>query len=164
MITRSIRNLLTFGPYGHAEDLVRQIQMPWEVKGIIQRITVKERKWRNQTIIQGFQVHMRDGVSRACGMNYNDPFNTVTLIVPNDRFISQVRIASASYIHSLSLVLDNGEILGPVGEIGKANVTTIPDENHPVKTMLTGVSGVSAQSEKLPVIAQVYFSFNTDCL
>ena len=174
-VTRNLlKNLVHFGPFGQAEDLTRQIKFPWEIKGIVNSITIKTREWRGKTIVQGFQIHTQEGSSKACGMNYNDIRDTVTFDIPDDRHICQVRLAAASYIQNLAFVLDDGMILGPVGGscsgtkgTGKqVEFVTIPptlseqlnDKKHST-SILCGISGLTVHSEKGPVVARVVFAF-----
>lgn len=145
------------GPFGRAEDMARQIHQRWEMEGIIRKIIIKNREWRGKTIVQGFQIWVRDGGSRAYGMNYNDPFNTVTFNIPDDRLISRVCIESDVYIHSLGFILDNGEMLGPVGTRNEAKETTVPEGDK--KSVLCGISGVTVRSEKANVVTDVKFNF-----
>ncbi|MPC15551.1 hypothetical protein E2C01_008347 [Portunus trituberculatus] len=75
-------------------------------------------------------------------MNYNDPFNTVTFTIPDDRQISKVCIESDTYIHSLGFMLDNGEVLGPVGTATQTKEKTIPEHCDDLKSVV--LCGISA--------------------
>ena len=143
--------------FGYAEDLNRQVQSPWEINGKIKTITIKKRIWRGQIIVQGFQIQTQDGHARACGMSYNDVSDTETFNVPNERNICQIKICASHYIHSLSLVLDNGEVLGKVGENSDLLETIIPSKE--LSESLCGISGISVRSEKCSAIAKVKFNF-----
>ncbi|CAG0904907.1 unnamed protein product, partial [Cyprideis torosa] len=103
------------GEFGMSEDPSVYKNL-WSVDGEIEKIKIKTRDWRNGRIIGGFQVHLKNGFAEAYGMAYNDYRNITTLEVPTGLRISSVLIASDQYIHALGFVLDNGEILGPVGE------------------------------------------------
>ena len=154
-----LRNLVNFGPFGHAEDLAKQIKVPWEIIGTPNSITIKTREWRGHTIVQGFQVHTQEGAARGCGMNYNDIHNTVTFDIPEDRRICQVRVAAASYIHSLGFVLDNGEILGPVGgeKAGKPIKTVVipPSPTYDEILWPVGDVGVGGERASKPIEGMV---------
>ncbi|MPC11180.1 hypothetical protein E2C01_003839 [Portunus trituberculatus] len=138
------------GPFGRAEDLVRQIQQRWIMEGTVRKITIKTRQWRGKTIIQGFQVCVRDGGARAFGMNYNDLYSTVTFTIPDGRQISKVCIESDAYIHSLGFILDNGDVLGPVGTTNQTNEKTIPEHCDDLKSVaLCGISGITLSAMDL---------------
>lgn len=148
------------GPFGKAEDLARQIQQKWTMEGTIRKIAIKTRQWRGKTIIQGFQVWVRDGGARAFGMNYNDLFDTVTFTIPDERQISKICIESDVYIHSLGFKLDNDDVLGPVGTRNEAKEKTIPADSNDLQSVLCGMSGITVRSEKAPVISNVMFNFH----
>ena len=152
---------ISSGPYGKAEDMVRQIKQNWQIEGCIKDITIKTRNFRGSTLVQGFQVSTKEGLSKAVGMNFNDFFNTKTFEVPKDRYISKVHIKYGAYINKLGFILDNGDILGESGLDEKDGVKTIPEETEGRKTKLTGITGITVQSEKAPVICNVQFNF--DC-
>lgn len=141
--------------------MVRQIQQKWTMEGTIRKITIKTRQWRGKTIIQGFQVWVREGGARAFGMNYNDPYDTVTFTIPDDRQISKVCVESDAYIHSLGFLLDNGDLLGPVGTTSPTKQRSIPEDCSDLKSVvLCGMSGITVHSEKAPVISNVKFNFH----
>ncbi|KAK6975247.1 hypothetical protein BgiMline_021593 [Biomphalaria glabrata] len=146
------------GPFGRGEDMARQVHQRWTMEGIIRKINIKTREWRGRTIVQGFQIWVREGGSRAYGMNYNDPFNTVTFNIPDERLISRVCIESDVYIHCLGFILDNGDMLGPVGTRDEAKEKILPEDGAE-NSVLCGISGATVRSEKDTVVADVKFNF-----
>jgi len=150
------------GEFG-ASEKSNSFKQDWSFEGIIQKISVKTRQWRETTIIQGFQVHLQDGFSHAYGMNYNEMENVTDLAVPPGLQIRMVQVRSGVFINSLALVLDDGQVLGPVGSEDGGQLQDIASRLPKDDTVfyLSGISGSTVRSYKAPCICLLKFKFTS---
>lgn len=151
---------IVIGDFGTAEDST-SYKPNWSFEGIIRKIIIKTRPWRATTIVQGFQVHLDSGFSHAYGMSYNDIKDVTCLEVPPGLQIDMVQVRSDVYINALAFILNDGQILGPVGEQSAGQLQDIasrlPKGNQVL--YLSGISGSTARSYKAPCVCQLKFKF-----
>ena len=76
-----------YGSHGDKRLLNQTNSESWTVHGNIRKINIKSRFWDERHIIQGFQVFLANGETRAFGMELNDSVRVDTLEVPSDQHI-----------------------------------------------------------------------------
>ena len=119
---------------------------------------------KDELIIQGFQVFLRDGTTKAFGMELNDTKDVTQIQVPDDQYIKAPMIRSGEkFIHALAFrTNDEDEILARVGGTGGALYRHIGiiGEGHAIENFyLAGIAGKTLNYQGTPCICELRFIF-----
>ena len=147
------------GSFGSHGDIHGNLSR-WEFMGNIRKINVKSRYWDNRSVIQGFQVFLDDGSTKAFGMTLNDVQGVTSLQVPENQHIKTVaNLRAGWYIDAIGFETNERISLGPVGGNGGNHYITVDYKYRGSHHYLAGMRGMTVQSQDAPCICNLQFIF-----
>ena len=145
-----------FGSHNDVNDVGCQ---KWQIEGQIRKLNVKSRTWDDRNIIQGIQVFMENGETKAFGMDLHDTVRVDSLEVPVGEHIKEFVIRSGFYIDAIGFKTNKGKTLGLIGGNGgslKNQTIGFSGANH---YYVDGIQGFTFVSQDIPCICEIQFKY-----
>jgi len=147
----------SFGYHGDV-TLTSENHQKWKIEGQIRKINVKSRTWDDRHIIQGIQVFMANGETKAFGMELNDTLRVETLEVPAGEHIKDFYVRSGFYIDAFGLKTNKGKVIGPIGGTGgsqKHGYQFVSNYHY----YIDGIEGKTVTTQGGPSICEIKFKY-----
>ena len=84
----------------------------WQIEGQIRKLNLKSRTWDGRCIIQGIQVFMENGETKAFGMELHDTVRVDSLEVPVGEHIKEFVVRSGFYIDAIGFKTNKDKTFG----------------------------------------------------
>jgi len=151
---------LSGGYFGSHNDVFKtENHQRWIIEGQIRKINVKSRTWDDRQIIQGIQVFMENGETKAFGMDLHDTVRVDSLEVPVGEHIKEFVVRSGFYIDAIGFKTDKGKTLGLIG----GNGGSFKDSGKVVKASdhyyIDGIQGLTVVTQDAPCICEIQFKY-----
>ena len=159
------------GHFGSHYDVVETENHPrWKIEGQIRKINVKSRTWDDRHIIQGIQVFMENGETKAFGMDLHDTVRVDSLEVPVGEHIKEFVVRSGFYIDAIGFKTDKGKTLGLIGGNGGSSqipgiINNFKDFREAVMVTASdnyyvdGIQGITVVTQDAPCICEIQFKY-----
>ena len=159
----------------------------WKIEGQIRKLNVKLRTWNlepgsrtSRCIIQGIQVFMENGKTKAFGMDLHDTVQVESLEVPVGEHIKEFVVRSGFYIDAIGFETNKGKRLGLIGGNGNGDPLPGPGElgnscfahmglfGHGYHTQkgvspndyyVDGIQGITVVTQDAPCICEIQFKY-----
>ena len=131
----------------------------WKFEGQIRKINVKSRTWDGKHIIQGIQVFMENGETKAFGMDLGDTVQVDSLEVPVGERIKEFVVRSGWYLDAIGFRTDKGKTLGLIGGNGGALRNPSAEVKASDDYYIEGIQGITVVSRGAPCICEIQFKY-----
>ena len=102
--------------FGSHNDVVKtENHQKWQIEGQIRKLNVKSRTWDGRHIIQGIQVFMENGETKAFGMELHDTVRVDSLEVPVGEHIKEFVVRSDFYLSAIGFKTNKDKTYGLIG-------------------------------------------------
>ena len=148
------------GYFGSHNDVFKtENHQRWIIEGQIRKINVKSRTWDDRQIIQGIQVFMENGETKAFGMDLHDTVRVDSLEVPVGEHIKEFVVRSGFYIDAIGFKTNKGKTLGLIGGNGgsfKNSGKVVKASDH---YYIDGIQGLTVVTQDAPCICEIQFKY-----
>ena len=151
----------TSGRYfgSHNDVFSTENHQRWKIEGQIRKINVKSRTWDDRHIIQGIQVFMENGETKAFGMDLGDTVQVDSLEVPPGERIKEFVVRSGWYLDAIGFRTDKNKTFGLIGGNGGAlrnSGVMVKASNH---HYVEGIQGITVVTQGAPCICEIQFKY-----
>ena len=147
--------------FGSHNDVVKtENHQKWQIEGQIRKLNIKSRTWDDRCIIQGIQVFMENGETKAFGMELHDTVRVDSLEVPVGEHIKEFVVRSGFYIDAIGFKTNKDKTFGLIGGNGGAlrnpGVDVVRASDH---YYVEGIQGITVVSQGAPCICEIQFKY-----
>ena len=159
-----LRSYVSPGYFGSHNDVFNtENHQRWKIEGQIRKINVKSRTWDDRHIIQGIQVFMENGETKAFGMDLGDTVQVDSLEVPVGERIKEFVVRSGWYLDAIGFRTDKGKTFGLIGGNGGAlrNVEVHSPQHRMASDdyYVEGIQGITVVTQGAPCICEIQFKY-----
>ena len=160
--------------FGSHNDVVKtENHQKWQIEGQIRKLNVKSRTWDGRCIIQGIQVFMENGETKAFGMELHDTVRVDSLEVPVGEHIKEFVVRSGFYIDAIGFKTNKGKTFGLIGGNGGSLKNSCNAQmglfgrgylsQKGVRPMnhyyVDGIQGITVVTQDIPCICEIQFKY-----
>ena len=112
-----------------------------------------------RSLIQGIQVFMENGETKAFGMDLGDTVQVDSLEVPVGERIKEFVVRSGWYLDAIGFRTDKGKTLGLIGGNGGALRNPGAEVKASDDYYIEGIQGITVVSRGAPCICEIQFKY-----